>query len=573
MKKLIAMLVAVFLCLSVMAIPAMADGGQISISSDTVTRGNQVTLSISASGDVEFSALKIRISYDKSALKIVGCSNALGGMAFQPGNPDNATYAPLWYGAGNVSANGVIGYITFEALTNAAKGSYSIGVSVEDCSNQEGNDVAMAGGAGTITITIPPCANHTWNDGDVTKPATCEDTGIKTYTCTVCGETKTEVIPSLGGHKWDAGTVTKAATCEGTGVRTFTCTVCSATKTEEIAATGHTWDEGSVTKPATCEGTGVKTYTCKTCQATRIEEIASLGGHKWDAGAVTNAATCEGTGVKTYTCTVCQATKTEEIAATGHTWDEGNVTKPATCEGTGIKTYTCKACKATRTEEIAATGHTWDEGAVTKPATCEGTGVKTYTCKTCQTTRTEEIAALGHKWGAWMPVQGEDSHSRQCSACQASEKVAHSWDGGKVTKPATCAVDGEKTFTCATCRTTRIETIPATGVHDFTDHYEHAEGENVHYGVCACGQKGPAEKHQYTQEGDILEKPTTTKEGKQEKLCVCGAKTVVTLAMIPAEYDEVPRTGDITNQLILTALACLLVIGGAVRLFRRKTAR
>ena len=534
MKKLIAMLVAVFLCLSVMAIPAIADGGQISISSDTVTRGNKVTLSISASGDVEFSALKIRISYDKSALKIVGCSNALGGMAFQPGNPDNATYAPLWYGAGNVSANGVIGYITFEALTNAAKGSYSIGVSVEDCSNQEGNDVAMAGGAGTITITIPPCANHTWNDGDVTKPATCEGTGIKTYTCTVCGETKTEVIPSLGGHKWDAGTVTKAATCEGTGVRTFTCTVCSATKTEEIAATGHTWDEGSVTKPATCEGTGVKTYTCKTCQATRIEEIASLGGHKWDAGAVTKA---------------------------------------ATCEGTGIKTYTCKACKATRTEEIAATGHTWDEGAVTKPATCEGTGVKTYTCKTCQTTRTEEIATLGHKWGAWMPVQGEDSHSRQCSACQASEKVAHSWDGGKVTKPATCAVDGEKTFTCATCRTTRIETIPATGVHDFTDHYEHAEGEDVHYGVCACGQKGPAEKHQYTQEGDILEKPTTTKEGKQEKLCVCGAKTVVTLAMIPAEYDEVPRTGDITNQLILTALACLLVIGGAVRLFRRKTAR
>ena len=309
------------------------------------------------------------------------------------------------------------------------------------------------------------------------------------------------------------------------------------------------------------------------CQVTKTEEIPSLGGHKWDAGTVTKAATCEGTGVKTYTCTVCQATKTEEIAATGHTWDEGTVTKAATCEEKGVKTYTCKACKATRTEEIAATGHTWDEGIVTKAATCEEKGVKTYTCKACKATRTEEIAALGHKWGAWMPVQGEDSHSRQCSACQASEKEAHSWDDGKVTKPATCAVDGEKTFTCATCRATRIEAIPATGVHDFTDHYEHTEGEDVHYGVCACGQKGPAEKHQYTQEGDVLEKPTTTKEGKQEKLCVCGAKTVVTLAKIPAEYDDAPRTGDITNQLILTALACLLGIGGAVLLFRRKTAR
>lgn len=533
MKKLIAALVAVILCLSIMALPAMADSGYVSLSSNTVTRGNQVTLSISASGGVEFSGLKIRISYDKSALKIVGCSSALGGMSFQPGNPDNATYAPVWYGAGNVSANGVIGYITFEALANAAKGSYTIGVSVEECSNQEGEDVSMAGGAGTITITIPPCANHTWNEGVVTKPATCEDAGVKTYTCTVCQETKTEEIQSLGGHSWDGGTVTKPATCEGTGVRTYTCTVCQATKTEEIS---------------------------------------SLGGHAWDEGTVTKPAACEDTGVKTYTCTVCQATKTEDIAATGHSWDAGIVTKHATCESTGVKTYTCGVCNATRTEEVSATGHTWDEGAVTKPATCEETGVKTFTCAACKTTRTEEIAALGHKWGVWMPVQGEDSHSRQCGACQASEKEAHAWDGGNVTKPATCSVDGEKTFTCATCLATRIDPIPATGVHDFTDHYEQTEGEDVHYGVCACGQKGPAEKHRYTQEGDVLEKPTTTKEGKQEKLCVCGAKTVVTLAKIPAEYDEVPKTGDITNQLILTALVCILGISSAVCLFRRKTA-
>ena len=494
MKKVIAILVAVILCLSVMAISAMADGGQVSLSSSTVTRGNQVTLNVSVSGSIEFCILRLKINYDTSALKVIGSSSSLVGPRYTPGNVNNPDYYLYWDGASNVSASGVIASVTFEALPNASKGNYPISLILVECYDQALEDVAIACSSGSITITIPPCANHTWNDGDVTKPATCEDTGIKTYTCTVCGETKTEELPSLGGHKWDAGTVTKAATCEGTGI-------------------------------------------------------------------------------KTYTCKACKATRTEEIAATGHTWDEGAVTKAATCEGTGIKTYTCKACKATRTEEIAATGHTWDEGAVTKAATCEEKGVKIYTCKTCQATRTEEIAALGHKWGAWMPIQGEDSHSRQCSACQASEKEAHSWDGGKVTKPATCAVDGEKTFTCATCRTTRIETIPATGVHDFTDHYEHAEGEDVHYGVCACGQKGSAEKHQYTQEGDILEKPTTTKEGKQEKLCVCGAKTIVTLAKIPAEYDEVPRTGDITNQLILTALACLLVTGGAVRLFRRKTAR
>ena len=40
-------------------------------------------------------------------------------------------------------------------------------------------------------------ANHTWDAGKVTKAATEKAEGIKTYTCTVCGETKTEVIPKL----------------------------------------------------------------------------------------------------------------------------------------------------------------------------------------------------------------------------------------------------------------------------------------------------------------------------------------------------------------------------------------
>ena len=39
--------------------------------------------------------------------------------------------------------------------------------------------------------------NHKWNNGKVTKAATYTATGIKTYTCTVCGETKTETIPKL----------------------------------------------------------------------------------------------------------------------------------------------------------------------------------------------------------------------------------------------------------------------------------------------------------------------------------------------------------------------------------------
>jgi len=37
-------------------------------------------------------------------------------------------------------------------------------------------------------------AEHTWNDGEITTEATAEADGVKTFTCTVCGNTKTEVV-------------------------------------------------------------------------------------------------------------------------------------------------------------------------------------------------------------------------------------------------------------------------------------------------------------------------------------------------------------------------------------------
>ena len=44
------------------------------------------------------------------------------------------------------------------------------------------------------------CVEHTWNAGEVTTQPTCTEKGVTTYTCTVCGETKTEDIAALG-HK------------------------------------------------------------------------------------------------------------------------------------------------------------------------------------------------------------------------------------------------------------------------------------------------------------------------------------------------------------------------------------
>ncbi|MBQ7499571.1 MAG: hypothetical protein IJT91_01615 [Clostridia bacterium] len=77
---------------------------------------------------------------------------------------------------------------------------------------------------------------HIWNGGVITTAPTCGDPGVKTYTCSVCGETMEEAIPATGRHTWDSGVVTTEPTTDSTGVRTYTCTVCGAEKRENIPA-------------------------------------------------------------------------------------------------------------------------------------------------------------------------------------------------------------------------------------------------------------------------------------------------------------------------------------------------
>jgi hypothetical protein len=88
-------------------------------------------------------------------------------------------------------------------------------------------------------------AEHTWNDGAVTKEATCVDVGEKTYTCTGCAATRTEEIAVLTEHKMQQTADEIAATCETAGkTAVMTCADCGKTEGgEEIPALGHNYQE------------------------------------------------------------------------------------------------------------------------------------------------------------------------------------------------------------------------------------------------------------------------------------------------------------------------------------------
>ncbi len=204
------------------------------------------------------------------------------------------------------------------------------------------------------------CLHTGYGTHENTVPATCGEAGRVDTICSNCGEViSTKEIPATGEHTWDNGTVTTEPTENEPGVRTFTCAVCGATRTETIPATGAHDYRFTRTVAPTCTADGYDLYTCSGCGATEKRNSKPALGHKWDSGKVTTEPTETAPGVRTYTCTVCGEVKTEVIPATGahtHKWDAGKVTTAPTATTPGVRTYTCTICGQTKEEVIPPTG-------------------------------------------------------------------------------------------------------------------------------------------------------------------------------------------------------------------------
>lgn len=120
-------------------------------------------------------------------------------------------------------------------------------------------------------------------------------------------------------HTWDSGRVTRSPSCLEDGLRTFTCTACGETQTETIAATGHHFDDGVTTLVPTCIKEGIKSSTCMYC-GTVSEEVLPTVPHipvvdPTIAPTCTNAGLTEGSH-----CSVCKEVFVPQVVipAAGH---------------------------------------------------------------------------------------------------------------------------------------------------------------------------------------------------------------------------------------------------------------
>ncbi|MBQ1904446.1 MAG: cell wall-binding repeat-containing protein, partial [Ruminococcus sp.] len=107
------------------------------------------------------------------------------------------------------------------------------------------------------------------------EPILCSDGCIRWYVTNNSAPVFYSIQPfeigSLHEHNFSKSEITKKATCTKDGVRTYTCSVCGKTKTETIKATGHKWSEWTVTKQATETSKGTLTRKCSQCGKTETE--------------------------------------------------------------------------------------------------------------------------------------------------------------------------------------------------------------------------------------------------------------------------------------------------------------
>ena len=199
-----------------------------------------------------------------------------------------------------------------------------------------------------------------------------------------------------------------------------------------------------------------------------------------------------------------------------HTYTS-RITKQATCTTPGTMLYTCTDNDDSYEKTIPATGHLHTELRNVKQATCAHAGYTgdTY-CKDCNT---------------------------KLSSGKTIAKKAHTWDAGKITKKATCTVNGTKTYTCTSCKATKTSRIAATG--------HTKELRNVKTATCAhagytgdtyckkCNKKlatgkTVARKAHTWNKGAITTTATCTKKGVKTYTCTVCKGT---------KKEDIPATG------------------------------
>ncbi|MBO4694402.1 MAG: InlB B-repeat-containing protein [Clostridia bacterium] len=316
---------------------------------------------------------------------------------------------------------------------------------------------------------------HTFNEGEISIPATCTEIGEKTYSCTICSATKKEEISALGhnpdNNNWtsdetnhwhaclngceehfdehehhkvrDESKDHTSTSCAEPNVVGWKCSICNADLSDVSQAKPH--------------NVVARVYESNDTQhwqvCTECHNDVNIENHAFTLDRDHSiAATCQHTGIDKYICSICGYEKEEIVPKKSHSlkWAT-NTTNCLTDEQKALcDIYHFRYCEnCNRVFDESKEEHIIDWTDVRKPghpgtitirekSTCTTHGRADVTCKKCgQTHYDVEMPLLSHDW-----IQDTD-----------------------LTIEATCLQDGQKHFTCQNCGETKIEIVKAD--HDY----------------------------------------------------------------------------------------------------------
>ena len=244
-----------------------------------------------------------------------------------------------------------------------------------------------------------------------------------------------------------------------------------------------------------------------------------------------------------HVCTECNKAGEKR----DHRWDSGVVTTPATETALGVMTYTCLDCGYKKEADIPKTGHTthsYDQKVVNdfylkSGATCDSGAIYYYSC-VCGEKGSNTFVfgeGTGHTFSKeWSYDETAHWHVATCEHDdQVSSFSAHQWNGGVITKQPTETEEGEKTYTCIICKSTKTESVPKL-VHSHTYAETWTSDETYHWHASTCGhESGISGKEEHSwDKGVVTKNPTETEAGIKKYTCsICKATKNEVVPVLP----------------------------------------
>jgi len=333
---------------------------------------------------------------------------------------------------------------------------------------------------------------HQWDEGKVTLEPTCTEEGEKFFTCTVCGDTKTEAMDPLGHDLSKTAAVQPTCTEKG-NTAYYTCNRCwyyfsdAAGKNEIeedswiVKAKGHTWKtEYTVDEDSTCTAEGTESIHCEECNVIKegSERAVAMKPHTYGEWKVEKEPTCTEEGLQAKACTVCGDRQEEVLSKLPHSWKtEYTVDEDSTCTAEGTESIHCKDCniiKEGSERTIAMKPHTYGEWKVEKEPTCTEEGLKARACTECGDRQEEVLSMLPHSWKTEYTVDedstctAEGTESIHCKDCnvikEGSERTIamkpHTYGEWEILTEPTYDAEGLRKHVCVDCQHEEEEIMP-----------------------------------------------------------------------------------------------------------------